>query len=237
MPQGGVPGDLTASQTSSTNTTAPQGAVSVILKPEFHRFEGVEEVTAQTLEQNAKVAAQKSGPSSVLGRISAFFEQHPKVVLGLKVFTVAVVVAGLIAATVFTFGAAIPAVAAIGVGSGAASIAGAGALIGAAIGLTLSSFATVAIAKSTKMFELTKSNFQDVVKFLGFSLLTSAAITGFFAGAGAGIAAGGGEYGVTVATATLGTVGSMLLYGGIMTGIYNTFFSKDKSADKIDKIS
>lgn len=147
--------------------------------------------------------------TSVLGKISDYFERNPNVVAGLKVLGVALVVGGLIAASVFSFGTAVPLIAALGAGSSAAAVTGAFALLGSAIGLALSSIWTVFAAKMTDMHKVTSNNFADFTTFLALSFGGSAAITGVFALIGTSF----GFEGILAAEAGLSTFGTVAVFG------------------------
>jgi len=150
------------------------------------------------------------GKTSVLGKISNWFKEHPKVILALKILAVAAVVAGLIAATIFTFGAALPAVAAITTASSMKATAGAFALMGVAVGLTFATVATPFIAKATHMYEVTDDNIKDTLTFFGCTLATTAISTGIFAASGAAL----GIKGLVAAKIGLSTIGTVALFGG-----------------------
>lgn len=160
-------------------------------------------------EKNFNIDHRTSHATSVLGKISDYFERNPKVVVGLKVMGVALVVGGLIAASVFSFGAAVPLIAALGAGSSTAAVTGAFALLGTAIGLALSSIWTVFAAKITDMHNITSNNLADFVTFLALSLGGSAVITGVFALIGTSF----GANGILAAQAGLGTFGTLAVFG------------------------
>jgi hypothetical protein len=127
-----------------------------------------------------------------------------------KILIVAMVVGGLVTASVFTFGAAIPLVGSLTVASSTASAAGAFALLGAATGLALSSVLTIGLAKLVNMHTVTEKNAEDIMGFLVLSIGGSAVITGLFAASGAGM----GLKGIVAAKAGLSTLGTVALLGG-----------------------
>ena len=179
----------------------------------FHPFKPAAEVdlrsNPEAFESNVeRLRNERSG--SVLNNVSEFFATHPRVVLGLKVLAVAAIVAGLIAASVFTFGAAIPAVVALTSASSTGAAAGAFALLGTGIGLSVSALGTLFIAKLTKMHKITQDNLSDTLTFLTLSIGSSVIITGLFAVSGAA----SGAKGIVAAKAGLSTAGTVALLGG-----------------------
>lgn len=96
-------------------------------------------------------------------------------IVAAKVLLVVAVVAGIIAASVFTGGAAAGVVAAVNLGW--TSFALKGALIGATIGLSISAAAMPVIAYKLQMHRYTGEDLCDSAVFLGVAAATSAAIT------------------------------------------------------------
>lgn len=157
--------------------------------------------------------ASAASKTSVLGKmkngLEAFFSDK-RTILGLKIAAVVIVVAGLITASVFTFGAAVPAVAALTAVSGFNAVVGTTALLGTGIGLAISAAFTPFMAKACDMFKVTDINLLDTVKFLYLNTLASGVITGCFAVSGYFL----GIEGVVAAKAGLGAFATTLLFGG-----------------------
>lgn len=135
------------------------------------------------LLENAQSIYTKANPNSVLGRVSSFFA-NPKVVLAMKITAVAIVIAGLITASVFTFGAVPAVLAGVGAGTLATSVA-AGALIGTGVGLVSGGLFSVFIAKSANMFKHTEKNLDDLKKFITLTFVTTLGFTASGAAIGA----------------------------------------------------
>jgi len=166
--------------TSLTDTTKMEWSVNPLVVPD----KSIIKDAPVTGNEIGDIPGPQPSSTSVLGKVAEFFKK-PSVIKTLKILTVLIVVGGLIAATVFTFGAAIPAIAAI------------------------SSVGAVAIAKVTKMHKHTKENLSDIATFLGMTIITSGLITGAMAASGAGL----GVKGIMAAKAGLGTVGTALFLG------------------------
>lgn len=130
--------------------------------------------------ENANLNQSSSG---ILGTLSNGINKiftRKNAIIAAKVLVVVLLVAGLIAASVFTFGA-VGAIAGVGIGVFVAK----GAVIGTGVGLALSAPATAAIATQMKMFEATEKNIEDTLKFVGVSLVVSTFITAYCASSGA----------------------------------------------------
>lgn len=180
--------------------------------------------TAPSFEGRTPGPAPSS--SSVLGKLQGiweFMKTDEFKARAIKALIVAVVVGGLIAASVFTFGAALPLVAALTVHSSYLACAGAFALLGTAGGLAMSAAAAVAIAKATDMHKYTGNDADDIALFLVGTTVTTVALTGLMAASGAGT----GVKGMVAAKAGLGTIGSTLLFG---TGAGLVTFMLDKKS-------
>lgn len=108
-----------------------------------------------------------------------------------KVTAVALVIGGLVAATVFSFGAAGAAYGAAVAGGGGVKLVVSGTLYGAALGTSMSTvLVAVPIADLTHMYSYHEgNNLADIAKFIACSLVVSAGFTGFCAQAGGRIAA------------------------------------------------
>lgn len=136
----------------------------------------------ETIKKN--LAKYKVTASGELRKIVDYMDHHPRLVQTLKISAAALVVGGLITASIFSFGAAIPLV--ISASSiGPSAIAGPFALMGTAIGLAISSVVSLDSAIKFNMYKVTNHNLQDTVNFVGISLLLSITITGLLASMGA----------------------------------------------------
>ena len=149
-------------------------------------------------------------PSGVLGEISRFFDRHPNVVIGLQALTVTLIIGGLITASVFSFGAAIPLIAALTASSSTGSVMGAFALLGTGVGLAASAVWTGAAAAWTEMHKAHEGeHLPKMVDFLLSSLIGSVVTTGLFALSGADL----GLKGAIAAEAGLSTLGTAVFFG------------------------
>ena len=168
--------------------------VSPVFVPIFHEVPsplsqpvaGVSSPTAaSTIVANSGAHAKESG---VLGKVSAWFASLTPAQVA-KGVVVALVIAGLITASVFTFGAAGVAFGALAWGGSSAAIitsfVATGALFGTGVGLVTSAAVSGYIAYKNDMFKDTEHNLEDVGKFLGWSFLASVLITGASALSGA----------------------------------------------------
>jgi hypothetical protein len=123
-----------------------------------------------------------------------------------KILLVTVVVAGLIAATIFTGGAAAGVVAAVSLGW--TSFVLKGALIGATIGLSISAVAMPVIGYRMDMHKYTGEDLCDSAAFLGAAVATSAVVT-------SACALGGANDGAKL---------------GILMGLFSVIYRKTREA-------
>lgn len=126
--------------------------------------------------QNMQHASNSSG---VRGAIASWWGKNREdIVVTLKVLAVVAVIAGLVAASVFSFGAAGVLISALTAASGFGAGAGAFALFGVGTGLALSAILTPLVAWFTKMHKCTNDNIGDTINFIGVTFIGSAIITG-----------------------------------------------------------
>jgi len=160
------------------------------------------------VEENAMYAAvPRSDEKSIKNRLSKLFTKENAIV-ATKILVVAIAIAGLIAASVFTFGLA-------GV---AAGLVAKGALIGVSIGLSLSVPAVAVVAYKTDMHRYTGNDCKDTLKFAGGSLLAAATITGVSAGIGASVGAFAGFNDVQKAAAIAIVLVVGFFFGAMILG-------------------
>lgn len=190
------PGAFTDTRPNPTTSTLPTVFIASAVRHQGGSNVLGETATACTFAYPYSVGSAEE--SNLRHDDAGFLSQKTKerLIVAAKVLVVVALIAGLIAASVFTFGAAGAAVGAIAWGGSAAamftSFATTGALFGAGIGLAASAVTAGVIAYNMRMHEYTKdektqrpNNLIQTAKFLGYSLAASAAITAYGAASGA----------------------------------------------------